>query len=81
MPSIGGRPRPLKSSLPITAEDSAEDFLRTLPNVRRGELIAEDQKCSICLEPFGTIPSERGVIERPKRLPCGHVVGSEVSSS
>ena len=79
MPSIGGRPQPLKSPPPITVDNSAEDFLRALPNVKRGELTAEDQKYSICLEPFSTTPSDRGVIERPKRLPCGHVLGSEVS--
>lgn len=71
--------RLLKSPVPMTVEDLAEDFLCTLPNIRRGELTAEDQKCCICLEPFGTTPSERGVIERPKHLPCGHIVGSEVS--
>ncbi|KAL2037399.1 hypothetical protein N7G274_009884 [Stereocaulon virgatum] len=77
MPSIGGGPRTLKSPPHIMVEDSAEDFLRALPNVRRGEMTIKGQKCSICLEPFGTTPSERGVIERPKRLPCHHVVGSE----
>lgn len=34
MPSIGGRPRPLKSPPPITVDNSAEDFFRALPNVK-----------------------------------------------
>ena len=35
--------------------------------------LAEDKSCPVCLEPYFQSPS----IESPRRLPCGHVLGTE----
>ena len=55
----------------------AEAFLHQLPCVRRGVLGKSDQRCFICLEDYGTVPSANGIIERPVKLPCSHIMGSE----
>ena len=55
----------------------AEQFLHQLPRVRRGVLGKSDQRCFICMEDYGTVPSANGIIERAVRLPCGHIMGSE----
>lgn len=55
----------------------AEAFLNNLPNVARGVLGEDEQRCSICMEPYGCTPSENGIIERPVRLACNHIIGSE----
>ncbi|KAL9071981.1 MAG: hypothetical protein Q9161_003913 [Pseudevernia consocians] len=55
-------------------------FLARLPKVGRGILAQEDQRCSICMEVYGTTPSASGIIERAVRLPCNHVIGSECIS-
>ena len=55
----------------------AEAFLSNLQNVARGVLREDEQQCSICMQAYGTTPSENGIIERPIRLPCNHVMGSE----
>ena len=59
----------------------AEAFLDGLPRVRRGVLGRQDQRCSICMEDYGTTPSANGIIERAVRLPCHHVLGSMCISS
>ena len=54
----------------------AEAFLNGLPRVGRGILERQDQRCSICMEDYGTTPAANGIIERAVRLPCQHVFGS-----
>lgn len=72
---------PLISILALTiATIMAEAFLALLPKVGRGVLSKEDQRCTICMEEYGTTPSNNGIIERAVRLPCNHVVGSECIS-
>ncbi|CAD6567925.1 MAG: hypothetical protein ASARMPRED_001190 [Alectoria sarmentosa] len=58
----------------------AEAFLSQLPYVGRGILGQEDQRCSICMEDYGTAPSASGIIERAVKLPCNHILGSECIS-
>ena len=58
----------------------AEAFLSHLPRVGRGILGNENQCCSICMEDYGTTESLTGIIERPVKLPCNHIMGSECIS-
>lgn len=58
----------------------AEAFLNQLPRVGRGILGKEDQRCSICMEDYGTTQSATGIIERAVQLPCNHIMGSECIS-
>ena len=58
----------------------AEAFLNQLPCVGRGILGEEDQRCSICMEDYGTTQSATGIIERAVKLPCNHIMGSECIS-
>lgn len=55
----------------------AASFIESLPNVGRGVLDKENQQCCLCREEYGTEPSTRGIIERPVKLPCDHIIGSE----
>ncbi|KAF6228013.1 hypothetical protein HO133_007741 [Letharia lupina] len=59
----------------------AEEFLAQLRYVRRGVLEKGDQRCFICMEDYGTTPSENGTIERAVILPCNHIMGSECIST
>jgi len=55
----------------------ATSFIDSLPNVGRGVLDKDNQKCCLCQEEYGTQASTRGIIERPVKLPCNHIMGSE----
>ena len=54
----------------------AQRFLEQLPKVRKNNL-PDGAECMICKEEYGTIASDRGIIEHAVLLPCLHHVGSE----
>ena len=54
----------------------AQQFLAQLPRARREEL-PDGEECMICMEAYGTFPSDNGASEHAVRLPCDHFVGSE----
>lgn len=53
----------------------AEAFLYDLLQMHNSVYI-EDERCSICLEEYGTLSRETGTMEVEMRLPCNHTVGS-----
>jgi len=55
-----------------------EEFVNRLSNVTIESIHSEDRACCICLQGYGTQPSDRGILEHPVRLPgCAHIMGSE----
>ena len=51
-------------------------FLADILRIENSIQSDPNQPCCICLESFGTMSPETGVIEYGVRLPCSHYVGS-----
>ena len=51
-------------------------FLRDVPYVEMANLTPFNDECYVCLEPFNSSPWQlEGTLNRPVRLPCGHIIG------
>lgn len=57
----------------------SKEFLTQILTLENSVTSDAGQACPICLEAYGSISSETGVIECGVGLPCSHVVGSAVS--
>lgn len=54
----------------------SELFLADILKIENSVKSDSSQPCCICLQDFGTLTSNTGVIECGVRLPCSHCVGS-----
>ena len=53
----------------------AEAFLHELLQMQNS-VTSKGERCSVCLEEYGTLSRQKGTLEVAIRLPCNHLIGS-----